>query len=70
MAALISLFVPGLGHLIIGKPFQAILFFVVVIIGYICLVIPGIILHLICIVDAARAEKRLNTKIISDALKK
>ena len=58
MAAICSFFCPGLGHLILGKPIQGLLWFVITLIGYICFIVPGIVLHLICIVDAARQSQR------------
>jgi TM2 domain-containing membrane protein YozV len=58
MAALANFFIPGLGHLILGKPFQALLWFVLVIAGYFAFVVPGVVLHIFCILDAARQAKR------------
>lgn len=58
MAALCNFFVPGLGHLILGKPVQGLLWFAIVLVGYLCLIVPGIVLHIICIIDAARASQR------------
>ena len=60
MAAICNFFLPGLGHLIIGKPVQGLIWFVLVVIGYLCFIFPGIVLHLFCIVDAARQSKRDN----------
>lgn len=69
-AALISLFVPGLAHFLLGKPFQGLLFFVLVVLGYVCFVIPGIVLHLICIVDASRASNAATTKRMEQAIRR
>lgn len=57
MAGIASFFCPGLGHLIHGRPFQAILWFLLVLIGYFALIVPGIILHLLCILDASRLAR-------------
>lgn len=59
LAALINIFFPGLGQLLQGRILAAILFFVIVVVGYALwwLIIPGIIgglVHLWAIIDAAR----------------
>ncbi|MFQ6372014.1 hypothetical protein [Shewanella sp. YIC-542] len=59
IAALASVFFPGLGQLIQGRVLAALLFFVIVVVGYALwwLIIPpviGAIVHLWCIIDAAR----------------
>jgi TM2 domain-containing membrane protein YozV len=52
VAAILSLFVPGLGQLYKGQFFNAVVWFVVVAAGYVALVIPGLILHACCILGA------------------
>lgn len=59
VAALCSVFIPGLGQLVQGRILPALLFFVFVGTGYALfwLVFPWVIgafLHLWCIIDAAR----------------
>ncbi|MDR7122786.1 hypothetical protein [Rheinheimera soli] len=59
LAALCSLFIPGLGQLLQGRLIAAILFFVITVVGYAMwwLIIPAIIggiAHLFAILDAAR----------------
>ncbi len=59
LAALCNLFIPGLGQLLQGRLLAAILFFVIVVVGYALwwLIIPAIIggiVHLFAILDAAR----------------
>jgi TM2 domain-containing membrane protein YozV len=59
LAALCSLFIPGLGQLLQGRLLAAILFFVITVVGYAMwwLIIPaiiGAIAHLFAILDAAR----------------
>lgn len=59
LSALINIFFPGLGQLLQGRILAAILFFVCVVVGYALwfLIIPGVIgaiIHLWCIIDAAR----------------
>ncbi|CAI3791476.1 hypothetical protein [Rheinheimera sp. MM224] len=59
LAALCSLFIPGLGQLLQGRLIAAILFFAITVVGYALwwLIIPliiGGIAHLFAILDAAR----------------
>ncbi len=53
VAILLSFIFPGLGQMYKGNIGQGIIWAIVVTIGYIALLIPGIILHLICIGFAA-----------------
>ena len=53
VAALLSFVIPGAGQMYKGNIGTGIFWFIVVVIGYFMLLIPGIILHLICIVTAA-----------------
>lgn len=54
-AAVLSLIVPGAGQLYAGRPVSAVTWFVLVTIGYLLLVVPGILLHVLCIASAASA---------------
>ncbi|USD37690.1 MULTISPECIES: hypothetical protein [Ferrimonas] len=59
IAAICSFFIPGLGQLVQGRVLAALLFFVFVSTGYFFyfLIVPailGAILHLWCIIDAAK----------------
>ncbi|ASF16703.1 hypothetical protein ACE02Y_12150 [Shewanella xiamenensis] len=59
IAAIASLFFPGLGQLLQGRILAALLFFVVTVVGYALwwLIVPaviGAIFHLWSIIDAAR----------------
>lgn len=56
VAAVLSFFFPGLGHLYKGEIGTGILWFIFVVIGYFFFVIPGLILHLICIVRSASSN--------------
>src|SRR5688572_21167144 len=56
IAALLSFLLPGAGQMYKGNVSGGILWFVAVIIGYIFLIIPGLILHLICILNAAKGD--------------
>ena len=52
LAAICSLFIPGLGQLVQGRPLKALLMFVLA--GLLWLVWLGWIIHLWSIIDAAR----------------
>jgi len=52
LAAIFSLFLPGLGQLYKGQFFRAIVWFVIVVAGYCALVLPGVVLHACCILGA------------------
>ena len=58
MAAVLSFFVPGLGQLLNGRPFQGLLWFAITAVGYMAMIVPGIVLHLICVIDAMRDSGR------------
>lgn len=58
MAGLCAFLFPGLGHLILGKPGQAILWCVGIFVGYLTFILPGIFLHIGSIVHAATLERK------------
>ena len=60
LAAVFSLLVPGAGQLYAGRYVAALLWFLVVTAGY-ALILPGLVLHLFCIVSAASSAHQLNT---------
>jgi TM2 domain-containing membrane protein YozV len=62
LAAVLSLVVPGAGQLYTGNVMTAILWFLLVTLGY-TLILPGIFLHLFCIAAAASAAHRLNSSL-------
>lgn len=51
-AAFLSFLIPGWGQMRRGKMVQGLIWMVVVIAGYFLLIIPGLILHLLCMVEA------------------
>lgn len=59
IAAVLSVIVPGAGHLYAGRVVAALLWFLVVGMGY-ALLFPGLVLHLFSIVSAASAARRLD----------
>lgn len=62
MAILLSLIFPGLGHLYNGRLIQGVLWFCVTMAGYTCLFVPGLILHVLAILDAARDGNRVKSR--------
>ena len=56
VAFLLSFLLPGLGQLYKGQAFNGFVWFVVTIIGYACLIVPGLILHLCCVIGAAMGD--------------
>ena len=59
LAALLSVWVPGAGHLYAGRVASALLWFVIVGMGYV-LVLPGLVMHLFCIASAAATAQRVS----------
>lgn len=53
-AAILSFFIPGLGQLCQGRWIMGFLAFVLTLVGYMLFIVPGLIFHLLTIVDAAR----------------
>ncbi|MBA3820037.1 MAG: hypothetical protein H0X17_14175 [Deltaproteobacteria bacterium] len=56
------MFVPGAGQLYSGRAVAALLWFLVVTAGY-ALILPGLILHVFCVVSAASSAHRLNSTV-------
>ena len=59
VAGFLSMWIPGAGQLYTGRVGAAILWFLVVGMGY-ALILPGLVLHLFCIASAASSARRLN----------
>jgi TM2 domain-containing membrane protein YozV len=58
IAAVLSLFIPGAGQIYKGRVGLGLLWLLGTVIGYMMLILPGIILHIICIVNAASSQPR------------
>lgn len=56
VAAVLSLVIPGAGQMYKGQVFNGLLWLVFVIVGYLVFVIPGLILHLCCIIGASMGD--------------
>ena len=57
VAAVLSLVIPGAGQMYKGKVGIGLIWLVCVVIGYVLFIVPGLILHLICIVTAASGKE-------------
>jgi TM2 domain-containing membrane protein YozV len=53
LAAIVNIFIPGVGQLIQGRVLSGLFFLIITFIGYAVLILPGIIMHIWAIVDAA-----------------
>lgn len=56
IAGALSLLLPGLGQMYKGQPFNGILWLVLVFVGYMAMVVPGLVLHLCCVVGAMTGD--------------
>jgi len=48
--------IPGAGQIYKGQPINGIVWFVLTVAGYIAFIIPGVVLHLCCIIGAAMGD--------------
>lgn len=58
IAGIASFFIPGFGQILKLKILSGILWFVFTGIGYFFLVVPGVILHFFCIINAVAAKSK------------
>lgn len=56
VAALLSLFIPGAGQMYKGDVGAGVAWLCAVFIGYLAFILPGFILHIICVVNAAKSN--------------
>lgn len=56
VAMLLSFLIPGLGQMYKGQVINGLAWLVAVIVGYVFFIIPGLILHLCCIVGAGMGD--------------
>ncbi|NUO19799.1 zinc ribbon domain-containing protein [bacterium] len=52
IAAVLSFFFPGVGQIYRGKILRGLLWMAAVAVGYWLLIVPGLVLHLLCIINA------------------
>jgi len=57
-AAVLSMIVPGAGQLYAGRPLSGVAWFTLVTMGYLLLIIPGVLLHILCVAAAAAAANQ------------
>jgi len=62
VAAVLNFFIPGLGHIFLGRIFLGLGLLFVTLIGYFIFIIPGIIFHFIAIADSFRKIKEVKWK--------
>lgn len=60
IAALLSLVIPGLGQMYMGRVGAGIAWLVFVLLGYMMFILPGFVLHLVCVVAAASTRSPQN----------
>lgn len=53
VAAVLSFFIPGVGQMYKGQVGAGVLFLIFTLIGYLAFILPGLLLHLICVIHAA-----------------
>ena len=56
IAAVLSFLIPGLGQLYKAQVLGGLAWFVFTGIGYFCFIIPGLVLHVLCIFGAAMGD--------------
>lgn len=56
VAAVLSLVLPGAGQIYKGQIFNGLVWFVVVVVGYVMLILPGLFLHFCCVVGASMGD--------------
>ena len=65
-AAVLSFFIPGLGQIYKGSIAKGLLLLVFTAIGYAMLIVPGLVLHLITVVDAYSGRSAAEVKATSE----
>jgi TM2 domain-containing membrane protein YozV len=58
VAMLLSFLIPGLGQLYKGQPVNGLVWFVAVLVGYAVFLVPGLVLHLCCVIGAGLGDPR------------
>jgi TM2 domain-containing membrane protein YozV len=56
VAMLLSFLIPGVGQMYKGQALNGIAWLIVVVIGYALFVVPGLILHICCIIGAGMGD--------------
>jgi hypothetical protein len=56
VARVLSVVWPGLGHIYRGRILSGIVWMIVTPLGYVCFIVPGLILHLLCIIFSGKMD--------------
>lgn len=56
LAGILSFIIPGLGQLYKRQPINGVVWFLAVGVGYVLFIIPGLILHICCVIGAAMGD--------------
>ncbi len=62
LAGILSFLLPGLGQVYCSRVSRGILFFIVACGGYFVFILPGVIVHIISIIDAVSEAKKTKVK--------
>jgi hypothetical protein len=57
-AVMLSMLIPGAGHIYAGRPGAGIAWMATTLMGYACFFLPGLFLHGLCLVSAAQTRSR------------
>src|SRR5262249_19512958 len=57
VAAALSLLLPGAGHMSSGREKAGLVWMFGTLAGYLCLIVPGIILHILCVASATHVPR-------------
>ena len=68
VAAVLSLVIPGAGQIYKGQILRGLVWLFVVVLGYFLFIIPGVILHIVCIVGATSGNP--TKTLLDDAAEK
>ena len=56
-AVLLSMLIPGAGHIYAGRPGPGVAWIATTLMGYACFFLPGLFIHGLCLVSAARTDR-------------
>jgi hypothetical protein len=57
IAVMLSMLIPGAGHIYAGKPGQGVAWMATTLVGYACCFLPGLFLHGLCLFSAAQTRR-------------
>ncbi len=60
LAAILSLLFPGLGQIYKGQVLNGIVWFFFTALGYVAFVVPGVIMHICCVIGATNGSNKQN----------